>query len=38
MSDNENKVNKNSVEDFDDLNMSNLETHSTCLLYTSRCV
>ena len=29
MSDNENKVNKNSVENFDDLNMSNLETHST---------
>ena len=29
MSDNENKVNENSVENFDDSNMSNFETHST---------
>ena len=29
MSDNENKINENSVENFDDSNMSNFEIHST---------
>ena len=29
MSDNENKINENSVENFDDSNMNNFETHST---------
>ena len=29
MSDNENKINENSVENFDDSNTSNFEIHST---------